>query len=106
MFDLDLNPASTQGRDAKASDGRNVEIKFTQGQGIAIRHEPDHLLVLYRSRGDRVRVAFNGPGHIAWQAAGKMQSNGQRPISLSKLKSLARQVPESDSLPEHRAAPI
>ncbi len=48
VFDLDLNPASTLGHDAKATDGRAVEIKFTQGTGVAIRHEPEHLIVLHR----------------------------------------------------------
>jgi hypothetical protein len=38
IFDLDLNPASTQGHDAKAKDGRRVEIKLTQGNSVALRH--------------------------------------------------------------------
>ena len=33
IFDLDLNPASTLGHDARSQDGRNVEIKLTQGRG-------------------------------------------------------------------------
>lgn len=48
MFDLDLDPASTRGHDALCRAGRNVEIKFTQGRTVAIRHEPDDLLVLHR----------------------------------------------------------
>lgn len=49
MFDLTLNPASTMAHDALCPAGRRVEIKFTQGRTVAIRHEPDHLLVLQRS---------------------------------------------------------
>ena len=92
MFDLDLNAASTHGHDALSKDGRQVEIKLTQGKGVAIRHEPEHLLVLHRPKGGPVRVIYNGPGDLAWQAAGKMQKNGQRPISLAKLSALDNSV--------------
>ena len=106
MFDLDLNPASTQGHDAKTSDGRDVEIKLTQGKSVAIRHEPEHLIVLQRAKGQQVRVVFNGPGAIVWNAAGKMQKNGQRPIGLSKLSTLAESVPPAAQLPIHREPPV
>jgi hypothetical protein len=106
MLDLDLNPASTMGYDAVAPDGRLVEIKLTQGTSAAIRHEPDHLLVLHRPAGGPVRVVFNGPGTIAWKAAGKMASNCQRRISLSKLSQLDLGVPASERLTAVREAPV
>ena len=106
MFDLDLSPASTQGHDAKTRDGCNIEIKLTQGARVAIRHKPDHLIVLHRPKGERLRVVFNGPGSIAWEAAGRMQNNGQRPISVSKLTMLARTVPATAQLPEVREPPV
>ncbi|WP_206185197.1 hypothetical protein [Thioclava sp. F42-5] len=106
IFGLDLNPASTMGHDAKAPDGRNVEIKLTQGRSVAIRHEPDHLIVLHRPMGGPIRVVFNGPGTIAWEAAGKMQKNGQRPISLPRLTALSNGVAEGDRLPALREAPV
>lgn len=73
MFGLDLNRASTKGYDAVSADGRLVEIKLTQAKSIAIRHQPEHLLVLSRPKGMMVSVVFNGPGSIAWEAAGAMQ---------------------------------
>jgi len=106
IFDLDLNPASTLGHDAKARDGRNVEIKLTQGSGVAIRHEPEHLIVLHRPKGGPIRIVFNGPGSVAWGAAGKMQKNGQRPISLTRLSQLAAGVPVCDRLHETRRPPV
>ena len=106
MFDLDLNPASTQGHDARARDGRQVEIKLTQGRGVAIRHEPEHLIVLHRPIGGPIRVVFNGPGSVAWAAAGKMQKNGQRPISLSRLTALSNELAEQDRLPLLRPPPV
>jgi hypothetical protein len=106
IFDLDLNPASTQGHDAKSRDGPKVEIELTQGRSVALRHEPDHLIVLHRAKGGRMRIIFNGPGALAWQAAGKIQTNGQRPISLTRLSRLAESVVASDRLPELREPPV
>lgn len=106
MFDLDLNPASTLGHDAISAEGKNVEIKLTQGRSVAIRHEPEHLIVLCRPKGGPVHVVFNGPGASAWKAAGKMQKNGQRPISLSRLGRLDDVVAEIDRIKVTRAAPV
>ncbi|WP_068302665.1 hypothetical protein [Pararhodobacter sp. CCB-MM2] len=64
MFDLDLNPASIHGHDARARDGRQVEIKLTQGRGVAIRREPERLIVLHRPVGGPIRVIFNDPGPV------------------------------------------
>lgn len=106
MFDLDLNPASTLGHDAKSRDGRDVEIKLTQGRSVAIRHEPEHLIVLHRPKGGPIRTVYNGPGLHAWNAAGSMQKNGQRPISLTKLSQLTAEVSASERLPEIREPPV
>lgn len=106
IFDLDLNPPSTLGHDATAPDGRNVEIKLTQGRGVAIRHEPEHLIVLHRPKCSPMRIVFNGPGTLAWAAAGKMQRNGQRPISLTRLSTLMKQVPKAMQLSEVREPPV
>ena len=106
MFGLDLNPASTMGHDATCPDGRQVEIKLTQGRSVAIRHEPEHLIVLHRPKGGPLRVIYNGPGSPAWQASGKRQNNGQRPISLTTLSKLAAHVRDDDRLPEIRESPV
>jgi hypothetical protein len=34
-------------------------------------------------------IVYDGPGEIAWQNAGKMQKNGQRTISIARLRALA-----------------
>ena len=64
MFDLELNPASTHGHDARAHDGRQVEIKLTQGRGVAIRHEPEHLIVLHRPASSPMIRALTKPSSI------------------------------------------
>jgi hypothetical protein len=106
MFDLTLAPASNQGHDAFVPGGRQVEIKLTQGKTVAIRHEPEHLLALFRPKGGPVRIVYNGPGEPAWNAAGRRQKNGQRPISLTKLSRLDAALPAEARLPLIRPAPI
>lgn len=106
MFDLDLLRGSNKGHDATSRDGRLVEVKFTQGNRVAFRHEPDHLTVLQRKKGKLVEIVFNGPGKTAWERAGKMQPNGQRPISLSVLRGLDQQISNLDRLPVIREAPV
>jgi hypothetical protein len=98
-YSLELLPASSEGHDAKASDGRFVEIKATQGKSVALRSQPEHLLVLYiNSLGNSSQV-FNGPGSLAWEHCGNIQKTGQRSISLTKLRKLMSEVPEKQQLP-------
>jgi hypothetical protein len=106
MFGLKLNAASALAHDAVSSCGKQVEIKLTQGKSVAIRHEPEHLLVLSRPKGSKISVIYNGPGAPAWTAAGKMQRNGQRPIGLKKLAVLNATVQEADQLRLMREAPV
>ena len=106
IFDLDLNAASTRGHDAQTRDGRNVEIKLTQGKTVGIRHKPDHLIALHRPKGGTVSVVYNGPGSIAWSHAGRLQKNGQRPISIARLSILDLEVSGQDRLAAKRKPPI
>jgi hypothetical protein len=97
-YALTLLPTSSERHDARSPDGRLVQIKATQVKSVGLRSEPDHLLVLKLEPDGSAREVFNGPGHLAWRNAGKMQKNGQRPISLSKLSRLMVEVKSSDQL--------
>ena len=103
MFNLTLLKASTAEHDAISADGQTlVQIKLTQGKrGIALRAEPEHLLVLRLAPDLSVKVVYNGCGQAPWAAAGKMQKNGQRPISLRKLRDIDGEVRDSERLPRH-----
>ena len=92
-YELQLLPCSSEGHDAIAADGRHVQIKATQGRQVAMRSACDHLLVLALQRDGGSEEIYNGPGDLAWAAAGSMQRNGQRPISLSTLRKLMHHVP-------------
>ena len=104
MFDLDLLPASTAHHDAIARDGRKVQIKFTQGiRRVALRAEPEHLLVLRLAPDRSVELVYNGKGRSPWVNAGTMQKNGQREISLSHLRSLDASASDHDRLSHGKA---
>lgn len=94
---LELVTASTKGYDAlritAEGEKRSVEIKATQGVSVALRHSQapcDDLIVLKldlsRATWDTV---YCGPAAPVWETLSpRMPSNGQRSISLSKLRSL------------------
>jgi hypothetical protein len=97
-YNLELLPASSEAHDACCPAGKNVQVKATQGKAVGLRCEPQHLLVLKLGGDGNFSEVFNGPGHLAWNNAGPMQKNGQRPISVSRLKLLMDEVPEHQRL--------
>ncbi len=101
MFRLELLENSTETHDAKAGDGKLVQIKFTQGnRSVAISSEPNHLIVLRLTPEYDLKIVYNGPGAKPWENAGELQKNGQKRISLSRLREINEAVPANDRLPE------
>ena len=97
-YGLSLLPNSTKTHDAVSKEGKQVQIKATQVKGIAISSEPDYLIVIRILPDGSWEEIYNGPGKAAWDNAGKMQKNGQRPISLSKLRNLMGSVDVNDKI--------
>ena len=95
-YGLELLPNSTKTHDAVSKDGKYIQIKATQKDSIAISSEPDHLIVIKLLSDGSWREIYNGPGKPAWDNAGKLQKNGQRPISLSKLVGLMASANTAD----------
>lgn len=87
-FNLTLLPNSTETHDAVDSEGRYYQIKATQIDRIALSSEPKMLIVVKLYPDGNWDVVYNGPGKPVWENSGKMQKNGQRAISLSKIKKL------------------
>ena len=85
-YGLELFTAGAETHDAKAPDGRLVQIKATQIDRVALSSEPEWLLVMKIHHDGIFIEEYNGPGALAWEHCGKMQKNGQRPISLAALK--------------------
>ena len=98
-YGLTLLPASAPTHDAKSPCGKLVQVKATQVKSIGIRAEPEHLLVLKILSDGTFDTVFNGPGNVVWNAAGKMQKNGQRAVSVSKMKALMCDVESNQQLP-------
>lgn len=97
-YGLELFRNSTEKHDAKTKEGNLVQIKATQINRIAISAEPEYLIVIkILSDGSWIEI-YNGPGKDVWDNAGKMQKNGQRPISIHKLKCLMENVKDSDKI--------
>ena len=71
-YGLELFTASAETHDAKAADGRLVQIKATQISRIALSSEPQGLLVLRIRRGGTFSEEYNGPGKLAWKPCGKI----------------------------------
>ena len=97
-YGLTLLPSSSEAHDALSKSGIKVQVKATQGKTVAMRSEPDHLIVLKILEDGSDQEIYNGPGAAPWLEAGKLQRNGQRPISLTRLRSLMERVQESERL--------
>jgi len=87
-FDLKLLPASAPGHDARDENGALVQIKLTSGKSIGLRASCERLLVMRIVDPTSAELVYDGPGEPVWAACGKMQKNGQRSISLTKLRSI------------------
>lgn len=87
-FGLELHKSSHPGHDAKDAQGRDVQIKMTAGLSISMYADCDRLIVLRIASPEWAEVIYDGDGAPVWQAAGKLQKNGQRTVRLSTLRRL------------------
>jgi hypothetical protein len=99
FYGLALLPTGEARHDARDPNGTLVQIKTTQASSVGLRSRPDHLLVVQLDARGTISEVYNGPGKLAWDAAGKMQSNGQRQIRVAKLRALMETVPQRTRLP-------
>ena len=97
-YGLELFTASEKTHDAAAPDGSLVQIQVTQTKKVALSSEPQRLLVLQIQRDGSFTEIYNGPGKVVWGNCGKLQKNGQRAISLSKLSYLQKDIPDEDKI--------
>lgn len=63
-YGLELFEASHPVHDARAQDGKLVQIKATQGDRIAIGERPEYLIVLKINRDGSFEEVYNGPGDM------------------------------------------
>ena len=86
---LTLYPASYAGHDAHGGQGGDVQIKMTAGRSVAMYAECVRLVVLKVISPEEAEIVYDGPGEPALAHAGKIGKNGQRVVSLSRLRALA-----------------
>jgi hypothetical protein len=98
-YAIKLLPPSAQCHDGTCGK-RNVQIKATQGDRIAISSEPEHLLVLRLQRNGTFEEEYNGPGALVWSlvAHKPRPKNGQYQVSLVKLRGLMTKVAKNERL--------
>jgi hypothetical protein len=85
---LTLYPSSHPGHDAYDADGQEVQIKMTGAKSVSMYAECERLVVLQVVSPEEAELIYDGPGAAAWESAGKLQKNGQKSVSLKKLKSI------------------
>jgi len=98
-YGLELFPPSQESHDAIAPNGTLVQIKATQIKRVALRSEPQHLIVLKILPDGTAAEIYNGPGDLVWAKVSRLQGNGQRSISEAKLKKLMGTVAPHLRLP-------
>lgn len=102
LYGLELLPPSTERHDAIGPGGRDVQVKLTQAQRVAMYSDPEHLLVLGLTSAGMLEEIYNGPGSDAWARAGKRQKNGQRSVAVSHLRDLNKSVPPRERIDRNR----
>lgn len=75
---------SRAGHDAYDANG-DVQIKMS----VAMYATCDRLVVLRVVSPEEAEIVYDGPGQPAWENAGKIGKNGQRVVSLARLRAIA-----------------
>lgn len=96
-YGIELYKASKEVHDGIVN-GREVQIKITQGNKIQIRHKPDYLIVMYITGTGQVYEVYNGTGDKAWKVVGKKNSNNAYTMSLGRLMTIDETVDASDRI--------
>lgn len=86
---ITLYRGSFPGHDGIDAHGRQVQIKMTAGSEVAMYATCARLVVLKVVSPAEAEIVFDGEGAAAWTAARKPGKNGQRVITLKKLRGIA-----------------
>jgi hypothetical protein len=97
-FGLTLHGMSKAGHDAVDADGNEVQIKLTAGASVSLFAECVRLIVLRIVSPEQAEIVYDGPGAPIWTAAGSMQKNGQRKISLTKMRAISNDKGREEKL--------
>lgn len=103
-YGIQLSHASSQCHDG-VCESRQVQVKATQGNRVAMSSEPEHLLVLRLNRDGSFVEEYNGPGALVWKlvAHKPLPKNGQHQLSLATLRKLMKNVGPHERLQRREA---
>lgn len=99
-YGIELYRASTERHDGIVN-GREIQVKITQGDRIIMSDEPDYLIVLYLRHDGEIFEIYNGKGNWPWRFASNPTKRNVKHITTSKLMKL-----DADVLDEDRIKPI
>jgi hypothetical protein len=99
---LTLHPSSYAGHDAFDANG-DVQIKMTgqTGKSASLYATCQRLVVLKVVSPHEAEIIYDGPGEPAWTAAGRMGKNGQRVISLARLRAIDALASRAAAIDDH-----
>lgn len=103
-YGIQLHPASQPCHDG-VCEGRQIQIKATQGKSVALRSEPEHLIVIRLDKQGGFEEIYNGSGGPVWNLVkDKLRpKNGQWGVSVAALRRLMISVPQCDRMIRIRA---
>lgn len=85
-YNLKLENSSKKCFDATDQKGNEIQIKVTQRSKVGLRSKPQKLLVLKLNKENlEFEEIYFGNGATAWNNSNKLNSSGQRFITLNKL---------------------
>ena len=104
FYGIKLYKASNTKHDGDCS-GKEVQIKATQRERIALTSCPEHLLVLSLLQDGSFKEEYNGPGEPVWALVSHkpISKNGQYQIALSTIRKLMCNVNPQYRIPRTQA---
>ena len=109
-YDIELYDGLQKHHDAKASDGRQVQIKATMKDSLTfpVDHVPDYYLGIKIEHDGTLTEIFNGPGSVASEAVKNRQptKTNLHSVHINTLKRLNEEVHSGDKIPRRSRKPV
>jgi len=109
-YDIELYDGLQKHHDAKASDGRQVQIKATMKDSLTfpVEHVPDYYLGIKIEHDGTLTEIFNGPGSVASEAVKNRQptKTNLHSVHINTLKRLNEEVHSRDRIPRRSRKPV
>jgi hypothetical protein len=109
-YAIELYDGLQKHHDAKASGGRQVQIKATMKDSLTfpVDHVPDYYLGIKIEHDGTLTEIFNGPGSVASEAVKNRQptKTNLHSVHINTLKRLNEEVHSRDKIPKRSRKPL